>query len=65
MSNWGDKIRGDDYINRDGFPPWFGMTPVQRYEHHTLFAKKTRSGVVIFESFLNTELKLFGGKDNA
>ena len=68
MSNWGDDeargLRGkqDAYLVRDGYPPWFGMTPIQRYEYHTLFCRNTRSGAVIFESFLNTEIKLYGGK---
>lgn len=48
--------------------PWRLMTPVKRYRFHTLFAKKTTKGEVVFESFLNTEIdrwKNKGGVTNA
>lgn len=62
---WGDK----DYAKRGAearkavprvktevLPGWWNMVPVKRYEHHTLYAKKTRSGQVYFESFLNIDI---------
>lgn len=41
-------------VKRDG--PWKGMTPVRRYEHHTLFYKRTASGEVYAECFLNIDI---------
>lgn len=72
MSNWGDhetSVKGGHAHTpktADYGPGWLSMTPVKRYEHHTLYAKKTRRGDIYFECFLNTELDQYRkGHSNA
>lgn len=55
-------MEGKSYTFDEGIP-WKGWTPVKRYEHHTLFARKTAKGEVIFECFLNTEIERKGRRD--
>lgn len=73
MSNWGDhetSVKGGyarkGATKEEYLPGWLSMTPVKRYEHHTLYAKKTRRGDIYFECFLNTELDQYKkGHSNA
>lgn len=59
---WGDPeyakrgAAARTYVPKEeSLPGWWGMTPVKRYEHHTLYAKRTRGGVY-FECFLNIDV---------